>query len=122
VNQAFLWDVTIPQLSLIITDTQRALFPQPITYVELSDHLVFICFVGLLRAFSRHDGTPVYDLDLLDLCRGGFGHQLCLAQKRSGGGDTILVEQMTEVHNLDFTQFTDFLAGAYELFNKWTFL
>lgn len=114
VNQAFLWDLTTRRLSMTILNTQRTFIPQAITYVELSEHLVFICFVGLLRVFSRHDGTPVYDLDIDDVRRDNYGLQLRLAQKRTGGNDMVLVEQPAEGHKLDFaTQDTTafFLGG-----------
>jgi hypothetical protein len=115
INQALLWDVTTAQLSMVITNTQRDFIPQPITYVELNENLVFVCFIGLLRVFSRHDGKSVYDLDTSDICNNTFGNQLCLAQKRTGGDNMVLVEQPTQVQPVDFTaQYADilFLAGA----------
>lgn len=114
VDQAFLWDVTIPQLSLAIPNTQQHHFsPQPIVYVELSDHFVFICFVHLLRVFSRHDGTPVYDLDITTMSHDTFIHQICLAQERNGGDNMVLVDQPTQKHKLPLATWGAFFLAVH---------
>ena len=113
VNQAFLWDISTAQLSLTIENTSHDFLPL-IMYVELSDHLVFICFVGVLRIFSHHDGRPVYDLHISSLRCGDIKHQACLARKQSAKDDRLLVEQAIEPQKLDFTAVyanSSFLAG-----------
>ena len=116
-NKALLWDVTAAQLSLTIKNIHDDVIRAQIKYVELSDHLVFICFTGSLRVFSRHDGRRVYELDLSSVRNGDFAHQAS-TQKHTVMHDGVLLERSIESHRLDFaTQYTNtsFLAGRRSL-------